>query len=395
MSIGAVQAIPQRSAGKPQAARPRSHVCFVAPFAWPVFARDSAIKLVGGAEVQQSILMRLFQRNGYRVSLVTLDFGQPQRAVVDGVTVYKTYRMDEGIPVLRFVHPRLTSVWRALRDADADIYYQRSADLLTAVIGEYCRRHGRRSIYAAASDMDFVRGQQQIRFARDRWLYERGLAQVDRIVVQNQRQLESLRANYGRDATLIPSCYELPAGAQPGRGDAVLWVGTVHDYKRPELLLELARRLPKRRFIMIGGSAAPGERLRPGYYEAIRDAAACLPNVEFKGFQPLEEVERWYDRGRVLVNTSVYEGMPNTFLQAWARGIPTVATVDVGARVDGISIYETFSEVEKAATEIDRLFSDQTYWGRASARVLRYFDSEHSSAEVLRRYAGLFEDMRQ
>src|SRR5260221_2530807 len=127
MSSAAVQAIPQRSAGKPQAARPRSHVCFVAPFAWPVFERDGAIKLVGGAEVQQRILMRLFQRNGYRVSLVTLDFGQPQRAVVDGVTVYKTYRMDEGIPVLRFVHPRLTSVWQALRDADADIYYQRSA----------------------------------------------------------------------------------------------------------------------------------------------------------------------------------------------------------------------------------------------------------------------------
>src|SRR4051812_36820667 len=168
----------------------RPHVCFVAPYAWPVFSGDREIKLVGGAEVQQSILMRLFQRSGYRVSLVTLDFGQPQRAVVDGVTVYKTYRMDEGIPVLRFVHPRLTSVWQALREADADIYYQRSADFLTAVVGEYCRREGRRSIYAAASDMDFVRGRQQIRFARDRWLYERGLAQVDRIVVQNPRQLE-------------------------------------------------------------------------------------------------------------------------------------------------------------------------------------------------------------
>jgi len=29
-----------------------------------------------------------------------------------------------------------------------------------------------------------------------------------------------------------------------------------------------------------------------GYFEAIRDAAARLPNVEFKGFQPLEEIER-------------------------------------------------------------------------------------------------------
>ena len=213
----------------------RPHVCFVAPFAWPVFSRDSRIKLVGGAEVQQSILMRLLQSNGYRVSLVSLDFGQPQRAVVDGVTVYKTYRMDEGVPVLRFVHPRLTSVWQALREADADIYYQRSADMLTAVVAEYARRHGKRSIYAGASDMDFERGKQQIRFARDRWLYERGLAQVDRVVVQNVRQLEALRKNYRREATVIPSCYLPPADARPGRGDAVLWVGTVHTYKRPEI----------------------------------------------------------------------------------------------------------------------------------------------------------------
>ncbi|HYM28363.1 MAG TPA: glycosyltransferase, partial [Steroidobacteraceae bacterium] len=202
------------AAQRPQPSLP--HVCFVAPYAWPVFARDARIKVVGGAEVQQSILMRLLRGNGYRVSLVTLDFGQPQRALVEGVTVYKTYRMDEGIPVLRFLHPRLTSVWQALREADADIYYQRSADVLTAVVAQYCRSHGRRSIYASASDRDFERGREQVRYARDRWLYERGLMQVDRIVVENELQLATLRRHYRRDATLIPSCYEPPSRARAG-----------------------------------------------------------------------------------------------------------------------------------------------------------------------------------
>jgi glycosyltransferase involved in cell wall biosynthesis len=310
--------------------------------------------------------------------------------------------------VLRFFHPRLSSVWRALREVDADVYYQRSAGMLTAVVAEFCRRHGKLSIYAGASDMDFIPGRQQIRLARDRWLFERGLSRVDRVVVQNATQLESCRANYGREATLIPSCYELPEVARPGRvdevarpgrvdaasrarGDAVLWVGTVHDYKRPEMLLELARRLPHRRFVMIGGSAAPGERLLPGYFELIRDEAAKLPNVEMVGFLPLAEVEPWFDRGRVLVNTSIYEGMPNTFLQAWARGIPTVATVDVGARVNGKPVYPTFLEIEEAAAEIERLFADDLHWARASARCLDYFNREHSSDEVLRRYSRLFD----
>jgi glycosyltransferase involved in cell wall biosynthesis len=389
-------------AGEPaqDAGAERAHICFVAPNAWPVFSRDRDIKLVGGAEVQQSVLARLFHRNGYRVSLVCLDFGQPQHTVIDGITAHKTYRPSAGIPVLRFFHPRLSSVWRALREVDADVYYQRSAGMLTAVVAEFCRRHGKLSIYAGASDMDFIRGRQQIRLARDRWLFERGLSRVDRVVVQNATQLESCRANYGREATLIPSCYELPevsrlgradALSRAGRGDAVLWVGTVHDYKRPEMLLELARRLPHRRFVMIGGSAAPGERLLPGYFEMIREEAAKLPNVEMIGFLPLAEVEPWFDRGRVLVNTSIYEGMPNTFLQAWARGIPTVATVDVGARVNGKPVYPTFLEIEEAAAEIERLFADDLHWARASARCLDYFNREHSSDEVLRRYSRLFD----
>src|SRR3954469_7235686 len=129
----------------------RPHICFVAPNAWPVFSRDRSIKVVGGAEVQQSILARLFHRNGYRVSMICLDFGQPQGAVVDGIPVYKTFPPDAGIPVLRFLHPRLTSIWNALGEADADVYYQRSAGMLTAVMAQFCRRHGKRSIYAGAS----------------------------------------------------------------------------------------------------------------------------------------------------------------------------------------------------------------------------------------------------
>jgi glycosyltransferase involved in cell wall biosynthesis len=256
------------------------------------------------------------------------------------------------------------------------------------VVAAFCRRHGKRSIYAGASDRDFEVGREQIRHARDRLIYRWGVAHVDRVVAQNPYQVEMCRRNHKRQALLIPSCYLPPENANPGNGDRVLWVGTIHDYKRPNWLLDIAERLPHRRFVMIGGPSLVGARFKAGYYESIRDRAATLANVEFTGFLPLAQVEPWFDRARVLVSTSVYEGMPNVFLQAWARGVPTVATVDVGAPVNSV-----FADVEQGARKIETLLSDDALWSRASAASLDHFQRNHSSTEVLARYARLFEEL--
>ena len=368
------------------------HICFVAPLAWPVFSRDPNLSVVGGAEVQQSILARALAAAGHRVSMVCLDFGQPQRVELDGVTVHKTYRPDEGVPGLRFLHPRITAMWRAMREVDADVYYQRSSAMLTAVVAEFSRHHGRRSIYAGASDTDFLPGRQQIRFRRDRWLFERGITRVDRLIVQNRNQQKSCLLNYGRRSVLIPSVYEPPRDARPGGGDTVLWVGTVHRYKRPELFLEIAKRLPHRRFVMVGGAGCDDEQ-RIAYYEEVRRAAAALPNVEFKGFLPLAQVEPYFDRARVHVNSSDHEGVPNTFLQAWARGVPVVAWVDTGARYDGDPLYRIVDSVDKATAEVERLFTSEAYHRRASERTRAYFRATHSPEEVIARYDVLLRDL--
>ena len=362
------------------------HVCFVAPYAWPVLSRDPAIKVVGGAEVQQAILARLLARSGYRVSMICCDYGQPSPVSVDGITVHKAFRPDDGVPVLRFLHPRLSSMWRAMREVDADVYYQRSSAVWTGVVSAFCRWHGKRSIYAGASDRDFVVGEEQIKFARDRWIYRRGLATVDAIVAQNRLQVETCRRHHGREAVLIQSCYELPKNRIIERNDRVLWVGTIHDQKRPEILLEIARRLPHRRFVMVGGPSPKGERFQPGYYEGIRDQAARLPNVEFTGFLPLAEVEPWFDRARVLVSTSLFEGMPNVFLQAWARGVPIVSSVDVGVPVNRL-----YREVDEAVQHIEALFEDDAQWAEASSRAQEYFRATHSPERVVRQYGELIE----
>jgi len=259
--------------------------------------------------------------------------------------------------------------------------------MVTSVLDAFCRRSGRRSVYAAASDDDFAPDVTQIRYARDRWLYRRGLARVDRVVVQNETQKALCKKIYGREGVLIPSCYELPANAQPGRGTYVLWVGRMDEGKRPELAVEVARRLPHRRFVIVGG-AAHGGAGRAEYFRKIRDLAAPLQNVHLTGFLPIPEVEQRFDQARILLNTSVYEGMPNTFLQAWARGVPTVATVDVGA-----GIYPVGKDADALANAIEELYEDPRRWESASRRCRKHFEDRHSAAAVTARYLGLLEEL--
>jgi glycosyltransferase involved in cell wall biosynthesis len=69
------------------------------------------------------------------------------------------------------------------------------------------------------------------------------------------------------------------------------------------------------------------------------------------------------------------------FLQAWARGIPTVATVDVGAAVNRVA-----QDVDGLAAEVESLLTSPARWAAASRSVREYFARTHSAEEVLARY---------
>jgi glycosyltransferase involved in cell wall biosynthesis len=100
-----------------------------------------------------------------------------------------------------------------------------------------------------------------------------------------------------------------------------LWVGRLAPYKNPGAFVELARRLPEARFVMV---AAPSPLEGPLRAE-LEAAARELPNLEvIPGLARPDVLDR-LRRAVALVSTSDYEGMPNVFLEAWSRGAPVLA----------------------------------------------------------------------
>jgi glycosyltransferase involved in cell wall biosynthesis len=360
----------------------RLRICFVAPHAWPVLARDRSVQMAGGAEVQQSALARALAVRGHEVSMVCLDFGQPETVVVDGVTVHRAHAPHAGVPGLRFVHPRLSSIWRAMRRSDAQVYCQRNGGALTAIVAAFARSHGRLSLYAGASDADFDPALPMIALARDRALFRWGLRRVDAIVTQHPAQQQACSRLLGRPSTVIRSVYA-HRGA-PGRHEGdVLWVGTLKPIKAPELFVDLARSCPGRRFRMVGGGDA-------AQVAALRRRAEDLDNLVFTGFVPHADVEAQFDGASVLVNTSPAEGFPNTFLQAWSRGIPTLSFVDPRLGWQGRRAGLALRTLPDMADALDRWTADRAAWAEAGEACRRTYEATFSVDGAVDQYEALF-----
>src|SRR5450755_379964 len=234
------------------------NICFVGIANLPALAPEYAHLGIGGAELQQSLVAKTLAKRGLKVSMVVGDYGQPDRASWSGVTTFKAYRLNAGIPGVRFFHPRWTKVWGALRRANADIYYVSCAGVLVWQVALFAQMFGRKSVFRIASDSDCDPRALLVPTWRDRKLYRLSLPVIDMVLAQTDRQRDLLSRNFNRESRLVapmaePATRRLPFSE---RTIDVLWVGNFRPLKRAEMLLTLAGRFSELSFHMAGGPLA-------------------------------------------------------------------------------------------------------------------------------------------
>ena len=326
-------------------------------------------------------LARELQWRGFEVCVVTCDFGQPAFESVDGIAVYRAFARSAGAPILRFFHPRLTGAARALSRADAEVYYVIGAGFPAGITHDVSRLRRAGFVLHMMSDYD-VDPKLPFHQARDRWWHRRALRGADAVFAQTEFQREALRVHFGVSSVRVPNLIAIPADpADPGQDGMVLWHGTYKAIKRPELFIELARRLPQYRFLMVGFQPPPP--LTDEHWQAARRAAGALPNLEVRGFQPADELDRLRRRASLLVHTSPLEGFSNVLLEAWALGLPTVSGVNPDGIVTGRGLGACFTDLPTLVAAVDTLMRDPGGRREAGTRARRYATETHAPAVVL------------
>jgi glycosyltransferase involved in cell wall biosynthesis len=305
-------------------------VCIVGLKCYDLLTGAARPRYVGGAERQQVALARGLASRGHEVSLVTLEHGGGDGAVHHGVTVHSAYAAADGIPVVRFLHPRWSGLVKALRRSGADVFYQMGGDGETGQIALWCRMARKSFVFGLASDGDVDPALPLLRTRRQRVLYRAGLQRASAVVAQTDVQRARLRAAFGVDSTVIRNCSDDP-GERPRMTDdragtarpRLLWVGRFVPVKRLELFLDLAASQPGWDCHVIGAANTADD-----YGRDLETRAASLPNVSVHRGISDASLDEQYRLADALVSTSIVEGVPTTFLEAWARGLPVISTVD-------------------------------------------------------------------
>jgi glycosyltransferase involved in cell wall biosynthesis len=351
----------------------KTRLCIVNPF-----------QFGGGAEYQINCLVdALAPRKAYEIHY--LAHHTDERARSDGA--YRTVRIGKSdrMSPLGYLADA-PALFRALKSINPHVIYQRVACAYTGISAFYVGKSAARMIWHVAHDSDVTQGglgygRNPLRRAIERRTVEYGIRHTSYIVAQKEHQAKLLAHHYGRKAdAVIPNFHPQPVETIDKAGPlTVVWIANFKRWKQPEVFVRLARALSEiagARFVMVGAPVS-GDR---EWGDALMSSIVSTPNLEYVGLKTQEEVNAILARAHVFVNTSLEEGFPNTYIQAWMRRVPVVSLNvnpdDVFNR-EAVGAFANGSEAELVKA-VRALLTDDKLRERQAARAGEYAMSKHS-----------------
>ena len=371
-------------------------ICFVAPGLTVIYSLLSSKnpKTMGGPDIHIFLLTKELIKHNFKLSIIVHDEGGAPVEYIDGIEVIKIHKDAYRLKILNIVL-ELFRIWNAMRKAKAHIYVQRGG--APGTVSPFCRLTGRKFICSIASDALVhrelinrkIKEFSQSKFslgAFGNWL---DIKLADVIIVQNKYQKKMLKENYGREGVLIKKPFPLTERGMPEKAKPpiVLWVGAMAEVKQPELFVKLAEAIPEARFQMIGGPSGNQE-----FYDKIKNTSKNILNFEFLGVIPFAEINEYFSRASILVNTSIFEAYPpHAFIQAWMNYTPVVSLHDnLDELVGKYKLGFHSKTLNQLIEDVKTLLKDEKLREKMGVNGRKYVESEHDITDIIREHIEVF-----
>ena len=159
----------------------------------------------------------------------------------------------------------------------------------------------------------------------------------------------------------------------------VIFLGRIESVKRGWLFCEIAKALPEYEFYMLGQTFREA-----GENATIMAPYKQLPNLHFAGHVDGEIKEQFLKDAKVLVNTSIHEALPVSFLEALAYGTllvscrnPEYLTSRFGEFV-GTILGDGYEQVPLFVNAVRKLMEDDSTRQRLATEAIDYVRTTHN-----------------
>ena len=169
-----------------------------------------------------------------------------------------------------------------------------------------------------------------------------------------------------------------------------VWVGRWDTQKRPDMMLMCASELPEYDFYMIG-TATRGPKDFTSVEKKLTEKFSKYSNVHILGFVDESTKREYIGRAWALINTSVREGLPITFLEAMAEATPIVSYVDPDNYVSrfGIKVDYTIESFKKGIEQSVR----EKLFERIGTAEREFIKEKHEIGVIMKKHLEIYNDI--
>ena len=370
-------------------------ICFVAMGAYPLLSGKNP-KNVIGPDVHQVILAKELIKHDFKITFITYDEGGSPVEYINGIEIIKIHEDAYRFRMLNIVL-KVFRIWNAMRKAKALIYFHHGS--AAGVVSLFCRLMKRKAVCHIGSDAlvnknlitSKIKEFSRSIFSLGTFGYWLDIKFADIIIVQNNYQREMLKKNFGKDGALIKKPFTLTKRGMPEKANPpiVLWVGSMAEVKQPELFVRLAEAIPKARFQMIGGHS--NQELYKELYNKIKESSKRISNFEYLGVIPFDEINKYFSRASILVNTSMFEAYPPyAAMQAWMNYTPVVSLGDNSDEIiSGYNMGFHSKTFEQLVEDVKTLLNNEALREELGVNGRKYVEREHDITHIVREYIEL------
>lgn len=167
--------------------------------------------------------------------------------------------------------------------------------------------------------------------------------------------------------------------------NSIIFLGRIESVKRGWLFAEIAKAMPQYQFYMLGQAHRQADQ-----NNAVMSGYQAIPNLHFVGHVEGEQKNRFLKEAKVLVNTSIHEALPISFLEALSYGTLLVSCQNPDDLTSKFGVYtgkvlgDGFDKVDVFVKGITALLDDEPRRQQLAKDAITYIKEVHSLSRFTR-----------